>query len=125
MLLAKALGFIHEGPNPATGANEVLLLTKDADGFDSDPVLLGTSFVASADSVNLNQLHTIQTVCNAALVSADYRHQEQRSALQRALLADVEAIKVQCGGNIQDPTYRRFLDAGKRAVALLKGEATA
>lgn len=125
VLLAKALGFIHEGPNPATGASEVLLLTKDADGFDSDPVLLGTSFVASADSVDLNQLHTIQTVCNAALASADYRHQEKRSALQRAVLADVEAIKVQCGGNIQDPTYRRFLDAGKRAVALLKGEATA
>ena len=125
VLLAKALGFIHEGPNPATGAHEVLLLTKDADGFDNDPVLLGKNFIASADSVNLNHLHTIQTVCNAALASADHRHLDRRSALQRAVLTEVEAIKAQCGGNIQDPTYRRFLDAGKRAVALLKGETPA
>jgi hypothetical protein len=37
VLLAKALGFIHEGRNPATGAEEVLLLTKDADGLGQRP----------------------------------------------------------------------------------------
>ncbi|MEN9844287.1 MAG: hypothetical protein RLZZ612_2116, partial [Pseudomonadota bacterium] len=123
VLLAKALGLIHEGPNPATGLNEVLLLTKDADGFDNDPVVLGQSFVASADSVNLEHLHTIQTACNALLGSADYRHIDRRTTVQKAVVAEVEAIKAQCSGNVQDPTYRRFLDAGRKAVAILKGEA--
>ena len=123
VLLAKALGLIHEGPNPATGLNEVLLLTKDADGFDNDPVVLGQSFIASADSVNLENLHTIQTACNALLGSADYRHIDRRTAVQKAVVAQIEAIKAQCNGNIQDPLYRRFLEAGRKAVAIVKGEA--
>ena len=124
VLLAKALGLIHEGANPATGANEVLLLTKDADGFDNDPVVLGKVFVESAESVNLENLYTIQTVCNAALASKEYQHQDRRAELQRAIVSQVETVKAQCAGNIQDPLYRRFLEAGKRAVALLKGEAS-
>jgi hypothetical protein len=115
---------IHEGANPATGANEVLLLTKDADGFDNDPVVLGKVFVESAESVNLENLYTIQTVCNAALASKEYQHQDRRAELQRAIVSQVETVKAQCAGNIQDPLYRRFLEAGKRAVALLKGEAS-
>ena len=123
VLLAKALGLIHEGRNPATGAEEVLLLTKDADGFDNSPVLLGSNFVASADSLNLDNLHTIKTVCSSLLVSSAYLHQDRRSEMQRAILAEVEAVKVLRSSNIQDETYRRFLDAGKRAVAILRGVA--
>ena len=123
VLLAKALGFIHEGKNPATGADEVLLLTKDADGFDNDPVALGKTFLASADSIDLENLHTIKSVCGAMLAGAGYLHQDRRGEVQRAILAEVEAVKAARGGNIQDETYRRFLDAGRRAVAILKGEA--
>jgi hypothetical protein len=123
VLLAKALGLIHEGRNPATGASEVLLLTKDADGFDNTPVLLGSNFVASADSLDLDNLHTIKTVCSGLLASSAYLHQDRRAEVQRTILAEVEAVKVLQGGNIQDETYRRFLDAGKRAVAILRGAA--
>jgi hypothetical protein len=123
VLLAKALGFIHEGKNPATGVDEVLLLTKDADGFDNDPVALGTSFLASADSITLENLHTIKSVCGGMLESNAYVHQDRRNDVQRAILAVVEAVKASRGGNIQDETYRRFLDAGRRATAILKGEA--
>ena len=123
LLLAKALGLIHEGKNPATGADEVLLLTKDADGFDNDPVALGKNFEGSAESINLDTLHTIKSVCGAMLASAAYVHQDRRAEMQRAILAEVESVKAARGGNIQDETYRRFLDAGRRAVAILKGEA--
>ena len=123
VLLAKALGLIYEGRNPATGADEVLLLTKDADGFDNAPVVLGSNFVASADSLDLDNLHTIKTVCSGLLASSAYLHQDRRSEVQHTILADVEAVKVLRGGNIQDETYRRFLDAGKRAVAILRGAA--
>ncbi len=122
VLLAKALGFIQEAKNPATGADEVLLLTKDADGFDNDPVALGKSFLAGADSINLENLHIIKTVCDARLDSAEYLHQDRRDEVRRAILAEVEAVKAARGGNIQDETYRRFLDAGRRATAILKEE---
>lgn len=122
VLLAKALGFIHEGKNPATGVEEVLLVTKDADGFDNDPIVLGKSFMASADSIDLVNLHTIKELCDKMLASAEYVHQDRRSDVRRAVLAEVEAVKASRGGNIQDETYRRFLDAGRRATAILKGE---
>jgi hypothetical protein len=117
------LGFIHEGKNPATGADEVLLVTKDADGFDNDPVALGKSFTASADSINLETLHNIKSVCTETLSSPGHIHQDRRDEVRRAILSEVEAVKSARGGNIQDETYRRFLDAGRRAVAILKGEA--
>ena len=123
LLLAKALGFIHEGQNPVTGANEVLLLTKDADGFDNDPVALGKRFEDSAEGINLDTLHTVKSVCAATLAGPAYAHQDRRTEVQRVILAEVEAIKAARGGNIQDEAYRRFLDAGRRAVAILKGEA--
>ena len=123
VLLAKALRLIHEGRNPATGLDEVLLLTKDADGFDNAPVLLGSQFVASADSLSLDNLHSIKTICSSLLASSAYTHQDRRSEVQRAILANVEAVKALQGGNIQDETYRRFLDAGKRAVAILRDTA--
>ena len=82
---------------------------------------LGSNFVASADSLDLDNLHTIKTVCSGLLASSAYLHQDRRSEVQRAILADVEAVKALRGGNIQDETYRRFLDAGKRAVAILRG----
>jgi hypothetical protein len=123
VLLAKALGFIHEGKNPATGADEVLLLTKDADGFDNDPVALGSDFLASADSINLENLHSIKSACETLLASSGFVHQDRRNEVQRAVLAQVEAVKAARGGNIQDEIYRRFLEAGRRATAILKGEA--
>ena len=123
ILLAKALGFIHEGKNPATGVDEVLLLAKDANGFDKDPIVLGKQFHTAADSVNLENLYAIKSVCETMLLSDTYRHQDRRTEVQRAILAEVEAIKALRGGNIQDETYRRFLDAGRRAMVVLKGEA--
>ena len=123
VLLAKALGLIHEGRNPATGADEVLLMTKDTDGFDTDPVVLGSNFVANAESVDLDNLHSIKSFCTGLLASSAYLHQERRADLQRSILAEVEAVKVLRGGNVQDDAYRRFLDAGKRAVAILRGTA--
>lgn len=121
VLLAKALGFIHEGRNPATGADEVLLVTKDEDGFDKDPVLLGRTFVESADNINLENVHTIRTLCETTLAGADYVHKDRLAELQKAVLRDVEVVKAAAGGNVLDQTYRRFLDAGRRAAAILKG----
>jgi hypothetical protein len=120
VLLAKVLGVIHEGKNPATGKPQVLLITKGEDGFDNDPISLGTDFVSSADGVDLEMLHTIKNVCEGMLRSPDYGHMDRRSELQRAVVAEVDAVKVRGAGNIQDETYLRFRDAGRKASALLK-----
>jgi len=120
LLLAKVLGMVQEGKNPSTGAEEVLFLSKDADGFDNEPVVLGKSLLVSADGIDMETLHQLKTVCTALLSGADYLHQDKRGDLRQRILAEVEAVKALRNGNIQDEMYRKFLDAGKRAVALLK-----
>jgi hypothetical protein len=122
LLLAKVLGMVQEGKNPATGVEEVIFLSKDEDGFDNDPIALGKSISVSADGIDLEILHQLKTACTDLLSGADYLHQDKRTELRQKILAEVEAVKVQRNGNVQDELYRRFLEAGKRAVAILKGD---
>lgn len=123
VLLAKVLGHLHQGTHPASGDPQLVLLSKDADGFDNDPLVLGPGLLSGIDALGLDALHRLRAVCEATLSQPEYRHRDRRQALQQALLREVEAIKTACGGDLNDPRYRRFLDAGKRAVALLKADA--
>jgi hypothetical protein len=76
----------------------------------------------SADGIDLEIFHQLKTACTDLLCGADYLHQDKRTELRQRILAEVEAVKAQRNGNVQDELYRRFLEAGKRAVAILKGE---
>ena len=124
VLLAHALGFIRETVNPQTGQPEVLLLSKDEDGFDNAPVLLGKSLTTSAEALDAVKLNSVRTMVAQALAGPDWRHRDQRAVLQKAVLGAVEKIRADCGDNLRDALYLRFLDAGKQAVRLLKGEET-
>ena len=45
-----------------------------------------------------------------------------RGELQKAIVAEVEQIKSMRGNNVNDDVYRRFLEGGRQAVKVLKGE---
>lgn len=122
VLLAHALGFIRETVNPQTGQPEVLLLSKDEDGFDNAPVLLGKTLTVSAEAIDALKLNSVRTMVTQALAGPDWRHRDQRAGLHKAVLAAVERMRAECGDNLRDPVYLRFLEAGKQAVRLLKGE---
>ncbi|TCO83492.1 tubulin-like protein [Plasticicumulans lactativorans] len=122
VLLARALGYLQEGRNPDTGAAEVLLLGKDADGFDRAPLRLGARFVEAWEALDLDKLDTLREAVQQALDGPGLRHADPRQALAQAVLASVEAVKAERGGNVQDAVYQRFVDAGRRAVRLLKRE---
>ena len=97
-------------------------MTKDADGFDNDPVPLGSTLVDSVDKLDAGATRTVRTTVEGLLNSADYAHIDKRAEVQKAILSIVEEVKAERGGNVQDATYRRFLDAGKKAVSVLKRE---
>lgn len=122
VLLAHALGFLREAPNPETGLPEVLLLSKDTDGFDNPPLALGRTLSESWQALDLLKLDTLRTNVVQALAGPDWRHLARRDTLQQAVLAAVERVRAERGENVQDALYLRFLDAGKQAVRLLKGE---
>ncbi len=122
VLLAAALRIIRQTTNPQTGDAEVLLLSKDADGFDNPPLLLGKTLVGALESLDAIKLNKLRETVNAQLGNDAWRHRDKRQELQQAVLATVEKIRSDCGDNLRDPVYLRFLDAGKHAVRLLKGE---
>lgn len=122
VLLARAMGFVREGLNPATGLAEALIVTKDDNGFDNDPVILGKSFQDAAETLDMHALSELRKAVNAALAGPLYVHEDQRSELTRKVLASVEEVKASVGGNVLDSKYKRFLDAGKAAVKLMQRE---
>ncbi|HMW19181.1 MAG TPA: tubulin-like doman-containing protein [Accumulibacter sp.] len=122
ILLASALRIIRQTVNPQTGAAEVLLLSKDADGFDNPPLFLGKTLAGSLEAIDALKVNELRQTVTQALSSTDWRHREKRLELQKAVLEAVEKIRSDCGDNLRDPVYLRFLDAGKHAVRVLKEE---
>lgn len=122
VLIARALGVLLDAQNPTTGEPEVLLLSKDADGFDNPPLLLGRTLTDSWAALDLVKLDTLRGHVTQLLAGPDWRHRHRREELVQSVLSSVETIRGERGNDMQDAQYLRFLDAGKQAARLLKGE---
>jgi hypothetical protein len=122
LLLAKSLGLIQQAPNPKSGVTEMLLVAKDEDGFDTAPIYLGKSFIESINKLNEGDADLIREYVRRLLQTREYSLEARRIEIQKAVVADVESIKVERGNSIQDEVYKRFLDGGKMAVKILKRE---
>jgi hypothetical protein len=123
LLLAKALKLVQSAPNPTTGSPELVFVSKDADGFDNDPIYLGKTLTEAGAKLDRRSADLVRDYVSAQLNSKDNLLDTKRAELRQAIVADVEAIKVERGNNIQDDVYKQFLDGGKKAVAVLKREA--
>jgi hypothetical protein len=122
LLLAKALGLIQPNLNPSTGKSEFIFVTKDQNGFDTDPILLGPSLVTALPKLDISAAEQIRGYVQKALDAPENMPDAARALLQQAIVAEVESVKIEKGGNVTDEVYRRFLDGGRAAVAILKRE---
>jgi hypothetical protein len=123
LLLANALKLVQTAPNPTTGAPELVFIAKDADGFDTDPIYLGKTMSEAGAKLDRRSADVVRDYVVAQINTKENSLDTKRAELRQAILADVEAIKAERGNNIQDETYRQFLDGGKKAVAILRREA--
>ncbi|MFP5213459.1 MAG: tubulin-like doman-containing protein, partial [Acidobacteriota bacterium] len=121
ILISKVLGIIQEKESPTTGKNELLLLTKDEHGFDNPPVRLGSTLTESVEMIDSENIEQIRSVTNKVLAQG-YVHKEKQEELRKQVLQEVEAIKTERKGDIDDPIYQRFLEAGRRAMKIINGE---
>ena len=96
-------------------------IAKDGDGFDTDPILLGKDYADALGKVTLESLDSIREFVVQRLASVDYVSVQAREDLQKAVVAEADAIKLERGNSVNDDTYRRFLDGGKQAVRIIKG----
>ena len=120
VLLGQAAGLIQKTRNPNKGTDELVLVTKDADGFDNPPLPLGASLTDSLDRLDAATSRTVRVAVEALLAGGDYALADKRAETQKAVLALVEGVKAERGGSVSDPVYQRVLQAGKDAVGVLK-----
>jgi hypothetical protein len=122
LLLAKVTGLLREEVSTATGARVLTFVAKDESGFDTDPIELGKNLVEALGKITLEYSDLIRSYVGRMLQSSDYSQDAARAKLQQSIVAEVEVIKADRGGNVNDEVYRRFLDGGKQAVRVLKKE---
>jgi len=123
LLLANALKLVQTAPDPNTGAPQLVFVSKDADGFDTEPIFLGKTLTEAGAKLDRRSADLVRDYVLAQVNSKENMLDSKRADLRQAVLADVEAIKAERGNNIQDEIYKQFLDGGKKAVAILKREA--
>ncbi|MBV9678957.1 MAG: tubulin-like doman-containing protein [Acidobacteriaceae bacterium] len=123
LLLARSLGLVQPTTNSQTGKPELLFMAKDESGFDTDPIFLGADLPTALSKLDFATADQIRTYVNRTLSSPEYMQEARRGELQKMVVSEVERIKTERGGNVQDEVYRRFLEGGRAAVATLKREA--
>jgi len=118
ILIASALDIIKPFTDPATGKTELLMQIIDKDGFDEDPIRLGASLVESADHIEHKEAELIRRQVGKHLEQT-YRHIKQQEELKQKILGQVNAIKTERAGNINDPVYQNFNEAGRTAAKII------
>jgi hypothetical protein len=121
LLLAKVLGIIKEEESRTTGKSELLLLRKNDIGLDMPPLKFGQNLVEAEekiDEMNVEILHSeVQKV-----LDQDYLHKERQNDLKKQIVSEIEVIKAQRHGDLDDPIYGRFLEAAHKAVKIVGRE---
>jgi hypothetical protein len=120
LLLAKCVGILWQAQDPYTGSLDWMLVMKDADGYTTDFVRLGGRFAHLVEELDQTRCDMVSGYVKQILSQPENRRDARRDELQKALLAEVESILAERGNNLQDPLYRRFLDAAKRATGFLR-----
>src|SRR5262249_44960311 len=90
LLVGLALGAISSSRNEATGRDQLVMVRKDADGFDLAPLVLGASLGAAGESLGEADAFAIQEVNEAALAKGALVSDESRTGARDAIMAAIE-----------------------------------
>ncbi len=118
-LLGKNLDILVERKNQATGLEEILLITKDEDGLDKDPVLLGNSLADVPENLQeYSKLNLLMEEVDKILKSKEYRNKDNLDKLKERIVTEVNQMKAELGSD--DDLYKIFLVGARKVIELLK-----
>lgn len=121
LILSKALRIVKKQESPTTGKSELVLLTKNADDLDNPPLKLGQTLLESVEKINAENIEVIRREVQKVLTQ-DYCHVEKQAELKKGIVHEVNEVKAERKGDMDDPIYMRFLEAGKRAMKIVAQE---
>lgn len=122
LLAGLAVDIVYLRPAGPAGAECHLLVPKDADGFDEPPITLAPTLLESAEMLDAGTLALLSASLKQVLKSDRYADPAQRERLRQAIVTQVNRVRAERGDDPADPVYRSFVEAGKAATRLLKGE---
>ncbi len=121
-LLAKALGIISVRTHQTRGTAVLSLMTKDAHGFDNDPIDLGPDLAGVPDLLTPAIVTQMKAAVEQRLEQTEFQHQQRRQDLIQTLAAELETLKASLPAGIDAPIYQSFLAAAKTAADRLTQE---
>lgn len=112
VLIANAIDIIRNYTSPTTGKTEILLITKDIDGYDNNPIRLGSNLIDAVNKLDGKNVEAIRLQVQK-LLKDNYNHIDKQSELKQKIFDIVNNIKIELQDDIDNPLYKRFNEAGK------------
>ncbi|BAI70762.1 hypothetical protein AZL_001240 [Azospirillum sp. B510] len=119
LLIGVALGHVFRRKGDALEPDRYLLVPKDADGLDEEPILLGEDLLQSCDRLVPS---TTALLCANNTLTLSAASPEQREDWLRSVVSLVNRVKADRGNDPVDPIYRKFVDAARTATQMIRGD---
>ena len=122
IMLAKILQIIQPVKNEETGSADLYLVTQDDYGLDKY-VRLGRHLIELFDNVDVLVAQQLEGAVDKMLDLPEYRHQEKRATLITHVQEELRSVLAECRGSVEDAIYKRFEDAARKSIQLLRARA--
>jgi hypothetical protein len=109
LLVAHAVGDVRDV------GGKLMLYSKDADGFDKPPHLLGESMLVAPDSIDHATLADLKRAVDKAV-----RGPEKDLIYENRVREALEAIKPLVGNDVGEPRYQAMVEAARTALKIIK-----
>jgi len=117
LLLGDALDLVVQSTNQATGQQQLVILRKDDDGFDMEPILLGKSLLQALDKVTEKIVSDLRDAILEKIRPPKFSREEDLVALREKLQSLVATIKAELNG---DTTHSEFVAWNQAARDVMK-----
>jgi hypothetical protein len=113
VLIGSALRVVQMLEDPQSGRSAWYLLSRDAQGKENAPVLLGRTLGQAADDLDAKNLDMLESSIRF-LLEREYRHRTKRDEILAFVDAEVAKIKVERNNNPLDKVYDLYIQARRK-----------
>ncbi|WP_421736957.1 tubulin-like doman-containing protein [Caulobacter sp.] len=123
LLVGVALGAVATVRSQSSGRDQLVLVRKDADGFDLDPLVLGDSALGATEGCGETEYFALEDTVEDALGKGALTSDPDREAARTKIMEVVESVKAAKGGDATDPEVAAWNSAARDAMKLIRREA--
>ncbi|MEX8520764.1 MAG: tubulin-like doman-containing protein [Leptothrix sp. (in: b-proteobacteria)] len=123
LLLAAALGLVHDSLDPATGAPRLLQVRLDADGFELERKVLGRTLADAALTLDSAAVRALRQAIEEADPARTVHDSSRHDALRAAMRNHIEAIRSAAPAAELDAVSLAWNEAARAVMRFVRQEA--